>query len=356
MKFSSLFAIFIVSNNFVILKSFTINCVFKSTSLNIVGNVYQCQTTNIPTSCIFVTKITGAHQDGKNNIDVESLWIQGNYTLSFVPRNFSFFFPFLRAISIWYSSIEILYGDEFDEFDYFDYISIQHSYLKTISSRLFESSPQMVHVYFGNNMVERVGNDLFTPLDITQLQVLGFTNNPCIKRASVNSQADIISYIDELREKCPFVDEFVITSTIENLHCLDENIQNLVCNLKDSMSEIQEDIAYTKNQKIVKIESELIQTKENFTKFMEESKDKLNKSDKKVSELEKQISKLNEELQAKVENIELMKLDFEVRLKNLEEEILSSASYFYILNIRLFAFCTITSTLLYVFPMFVELE
>ncbi|KAG5668292.1 hypothetical protein PVAND_016239 [Polypedilum vanderplanki] len=341
MKFSILFVIFIIFQLFTTFNSFTINSYYYETNLNAIGKVYRCRTTNFPTSSgIFVTKITGQHESEKNNNDVEAIGIDGNYTLSFVPRNFSFFFPFLRAMTIWYSSIEILYGDEFDEFDYFDYISIQHSYLKTISSRLFESSPQMVHVWFANNMIERVGYDLFTPLDISLLEFVGFGNNACINQDITDgNQTAITSLINELQQNCPFDDNFSIltstsslsTPTDDNLTCPNRGIINIVCDLKDSLIEIQENLS-TKDERV---DSFSILLGENLTEADEKTNEKLSKSNGKIDELKTKLRQLNEKLQVKHEKIVTLKSEFEERLMRLEEVLLNSATNCFILKFTL---------------------
>ncbi|KAG5679132.1 hypothetical protein PVAND_008724 [Polypedilum vanderplanki] len=268
MKFPILFAIFLISQGIKISNSFTINCDYRTNSLLVIGSVYLCETTNIPTSSgITVTNVTGTHLDGKNNNDVTCVGILGNWTLSFVPRNFSNFFPNIKAILIVYTTIETLFGDEFDEFPQLEYFAFYYSNLTTISSKLFEKTPKMVCVFFGYNMIERVGHDLFTPLNVTQLQRIYFDNNRCINRYVENGNTTaIISLINELREKCPFDDEFpstttttsLTTTTNENLFCTNKSIEDFVCDLKDSMIEVQENLM-TKDEKIEELEKKLLE-------------------------------------------------------------------------------------------------
>ncbi|KAG5679121.1 hypothetical protein PVAND_008713 [Polypedilum vanderplanki] len=254
MKFSILFAIFLIFQGIEISNSFTINCNYRTNSLPIIGSVYECYTTNIPTSSgITVTNVNGTHLSGKNNNDVISVWISGNWTLPFVPRNFNIFFPNVKAIRISSTTIETLFGDEFDEFPQLEVLELYQSNLTTISSKLFEKTPKMVYVYFGENMIERVGHDLFTPLNVTQLQRVYFYNNRCIHRSVTNTTA-IISLINELREKCPFDDEFSSTSTTTSL----TTTEDFVCDLKDSMNEIQENLM-KKDEKIEELENKLLE-------------------------------------------------------------------------------------------------
>ncbi|KAG5666583.1 hypothetical protein PVAND_014601 [Polypedilum vanderplanki] len=93
-------------------------------------------------------------------------------------------------------------------------------------------------------MIERVGHNLFTPQNVSQLQYIEFTFNQCIDRGVTNNTSAIIQLIGELKVKCPFNNEESITatttsttltttlpeSTTENLFCFDGEIENLFVN------------------------------------------------------------------------------------------------------------------------------
>ncbi|KAG5681146.1 hypothetical protein PVAND_010606 [Polypedilum vanderplanki] len=210
MKLLILFLIFLISQTFEITNSLTINCFYGTKTIKVLGSVYSCHTSKISTSSgIEVTNVIGTHLSGKNNNDVTAVFIESNYTLPFVPRNFSKFFPNIKAFSINYAAIETLFGDEINEFSQLEYIDFWQIKLKTISSKLFEKTPKIIFVYFGGSLIERVGYDLFTPLNVTQLQYVSFDHNRCINRwIDDGNTTAIISLINELREKCPFDDEF----------------------------------------------------------------------------------------------------------------------------------------------------
>ncbi|KAG5669498.1 hypothetical protein PVAND_017385 [Polypedilum vanderplanki] len=218
MKFKILFAIFIIFKFVVISNSITINCEFSTIILHAVGYVYRCYTTNIFASLTTsVTSITGEHLDGNKNKDVTALRIDGNFILPFFPRNFSNFFPNMKSITIYSSAIEELFGDEFDEFLQLAYIDISYNRnLHTISSRLFEKTSNMIYIWFNSNQIEKVGRDLFAPIDVSKLQFLGFSDNQCIDRQEVNNgnTTAIISLINELTQKCPYNNEPSKTTTL----------------------------------------------------------------------------------------------------------------------------------------------
>ncbi|KAG5669548.1 hypothetical protein PVAND_017435 [Polypedilum vanderplanki] len=250
------FAIFIAVILFVDVKSFNINCnytgvIFGFDDWSTVGTFYECQTTNIPTSSgITVTNVTGKLDPGKNYNDVDSININGNWTLSFIPRGLSETFPNIKVFKIYFTTIDTFYGDEFNEFSELEWLVFANSNLTTISSRLFEKTPKIHLIHFSSTMIKRVGYDLFTPLNVTQLKHVTFEYATCINRRVNGNQTAIISLINELREKCSFDNEFPTTT------CSDKIIEELVCDLKDKVAEIQEDLM-TKDERMEKFELEL---------------------------------------------------------------------------------------------------
>ncbi|KAG5668289.1 hypothetical protein PVAND_016236 [Polypedilum vanderplanki] len=366
MKFLALFTIFQI---FMTSNSLTINCFFESITFYVIDTVYECSTTNIfEQSSIYVTNINGTHMDRKNNSDVTSVRISGNWILPFVPRNFSNFFSNIKSMIIHYTAIEILFGDEIDEFPELEYFDFQFFYLTTISSRLFEKTPNVIGIWFSYAMIEKVGQDLFTPLDVTKLKWIGFNDNACINQQISNgTQADIILIIDVIRQKCPYVDEFLTTTeqtfttilstianttiqpstitttnslattTSQNLFCTDESIEDFICNLKTKFNQIQTNLTIKDDE----IDSTLNTLRENLAETNKKLNERLTKSIEKIEALDTKLKKLNEELELKDEKIESIKSEFEKRLLILEDINLNSASKFFILNFPFLISCAL---------------
>jgi hypothetical protein len=196
--------------------SFTIHCRFGTEALLAVGTVYVCATEHLPAapSDITITAVTGTHQAGKTDADVTSFHINGTNTLAFVPRT-STVFPNLVVYRILFAAIDTLHGDEFNDMPQLQYLEFLISNLTTISSRLFEATPGMAVVAFAGSPLKRVGHDLFTPLNTTQLRYVGFLNNHCIQQSSFDPTA-IAGIIEDLRVLCPFDDKEVATRKEKN--------------------------------------------------------------------------------------------------------------------------------------------
>ncbi|KAG5668374.1 hypothetical protein PVAND_016315 [Polypedilum vanderplanki] len=158
-----------------------------------------------------VTEVTGRHQSSNTNDDVKTIKIETTRTFSFFPQGLGNFFPNVIAINIRNTNIEILTGEELDEFPQLRSFVFVGSNLTTISSKLFEKTPNIEFISFSGNKLEKIGRDLFKPINVTQLKELYFNNNFCINRHE-NVEIFIKELINELKEKCPFDDEFTTTT------------------------------------------------------------------------------------------------------------------------------------------------
>ncbi|KAG5668281.1 hypothetical protein PVAND_016228 [Polypedilum vanderplanki] len=232
MKFSICFTILILFQLFVTIKSFIIACEFEKVKYSTVGSVYQCTTHYVKTSSDeTITGVIGSHLSGYTNSDVESIVIYGDHKLPFFPRGIKNFFPYIKALFIDGTTMDALYGDELDEFSDLKIFWFEWSYLTTISSKLFEKTPKIADIEFNFNKIERVGKDLFTNVNITQLESLYFLYNRCINQKGRNLH-EIFSLINELKENCPFDDDFSVTTNIATTTFADKTTTSSATALK----------------------------------------------------------------------------------------------------------------------------
>jgi hypothetical protein len=109
--------------------------------------------------------------------------------------------------------------------------------LTTISSQLFDFTPNIAYVFFSWNKLESVGRDLFTAVNVTQLGNLHFYDSRCIDRIA-NNQTDIVALISELQVSCPYNDEVLRTTTTTTPSiptCFDGKIEDFVCEINENI-------------------------------------------------------------------------------------------------------------------------
>ncbi|KAG5668293.1 hypothetical protein PVAND_016240 [Polypedilum vanderplanki] len=229
--------IFIIFQLFLQSQSFVLQCDFV-----LIGNLYMCiSTLRESITDNTVTNITGNHAPGKNNNDVNMIFIADQNFLDNFPRGISNFFPNLNFFTLDRSAISILYGDEIDEFPLIETFSVQKSALKKIHNGLFEKTPNIKFIYFDNNQIEEVGHDLFTPLNISQLNKVDFNGNNCID-AHANNTASILTLIEELRTHCVLNEAISTTIATEPTipeQCEVENIKDAICDLQNDVERLR---------------------------------------------------------------------------------------------------------------------
>jgi hypothetical protein len=295
MRVAAAIIIAVIAGFSTVVTGFTVDCDFGMVSYTGIGNVYRCLTRNITESSSHtVTNVIGTHATGMTNEDVQMVYIHGNYRLSFVPRGFSNFFPNLIGIYLRYTTFDTLNGDELDEFgEKLTWFGLEGSNLTTISSQLFDSTPNIAHVFFSFNKLESVGRDLFTAVNVTQLENIYFDNNPCISR-SANSQANIVALISELQVSCPYNDEVLRTTTTAIPTCFDgKKIEDFVCEINENIGVVQSDLTSTRDD----LQGQLDDTNEKLEDEQVFVREQLATKDQMIVELKTDFDAMKDELQ-----------------------------------------------------------
>jgi hypothetical protein len=296
--------------------SFVINCTFRMTSRSIVGSVYECYTHSLPPTSAnhTITRVTGQHIDWKVNADVTSVIFDGNRTLSFFPRGIINFFPNIIVHIVDYGGFETLRGDEYNDMPRLEYLAIWYSNLKTIPSSLLEAQTNLKVISFQSNKLERVGHDLFTPLNITILQRAYFSSNPCININASNT-TQIMALIEYLHMLCPYDEEALATTTTtlttevttpmttevtttttgatttEADTCIEGSVDEMVCRIDEDVSEISQKLQAA-NERVAELENELKDAKRKINDLQEEVKDERTATNNRLEWLESEILRL----------------------------------------------------------------
>jgi hypothetical protein len=296
MRVTAAIIIVVIAGFSTVVTDFTVDCDFKMGVYAGIGDIYRCWTTNITESSNHtVTNVTGTHATGKTNEDVQMVSIDGNNQLSFVPRGFTNFFPNLNGIYLRYTTFDTLNGDELDEFgEKLTWFALEGSNLTTISSELFDFTPNIAHMFFYGNKLESVGRDLFTAVNVAQLQILHFTSNPCINRNAYN-QTDIVALISELQVSCPYDDEVLRTTTRTTAipTCFDGKIEDFVCEINENIGVVQSDLTSTRDD----LQGQLDDTNEKLEDEQVFVRDQLATKDQMIVELKTNFDAMKDVLQ-----------------------------------------------------------
>jgi hypothetical protein len=327
----------VISGFTTVVTGFTVNCTFGTGTYAGINAVYQCYARISPESSNpTVTNVIGTHATGMTNEDVKFVYIHGNYLLSFVPRGFTSFFPNLIGLNLHYTTFEALNGDELDNLgEKLTWFGVAYSNLTTISSQLFDSTPNIANVFLSHNRIQRVGRYLFAAVDVTQLRYVFFYDNRCIS-GGAHELADIVALIGDLQVLCPIDGEVLRTTTSTTAAttttttttttapttttttptttttttttpepmtttpaiptCFDGRIEDFACEINEKVGVVQSDLTSTRDD----LQSQLNHTNEKLettTSELELVKAELETKDQRFIELETNFEAIKDELQ-----------------------------------------------------------
>ena len=192
-----------------------INCKFQNTSWQVIGSVYSCEAQSLSEISVRnVTNITGTHQSGMIDADVEVFEINIRNDLTFVPHGVEQFFPNLIGLQIGYSQIRELIGDELKNYPNLEFFSVHMSPLERISGDLFQFNPLMRLLWFQSNRIQHVGEQLFEPLNVSRLERVNFFNNVCTDKDAIG-YSEIVQLIKDMKTQCN--NKFYSHSANENI-------------------------------------------------------------------------------------------------------------------------------------------
>jgi len=180
-------AIFISSSSGIIF-----NCDFRTYEFRI-GIKYACfiYQEDISGNDTEIVYITGSHEDGKVNEDVEVLTIgldRVEHSLDRFPANINTFFPNLILIRFPLGNLTTLGADSLNALESLRYFRASDNRITSIDGDLFKFSPNITQINFENNLITSVGHDLFAGLE--SLTYADFRNNSCIDM-DANSREEI---------------------------------------------------------------------------------------------------------------------------------------------------------------------
>jgi hypothetical protein len=187
--------------------AFNIECDFELRKIwDQFGELYSCRVTSVTfTDSKSIEAVTGTHLDGKSNADVRQVffgWYPTKFVVDFIPPNIDAFFPNFIGIEIASCKIHALNGDELKNYPNLEFFEIDDNEIVSIPGNLFEFNPKMKAVRFDSNKIAHIGSNLFSGL--AELNTANFSSNACIDEPIiVNDRAQIVSFIETLKEKCP---------------------------------------------------------------------------------------------------------------------------------------------------------
>lgn len=179
-------------------KSVIFHCAFLNNDWGL-GEFYTCAPTiDISKGTETVVDVTGEHLDGRTNADVAYLFVMNQNVLDRIPSGIEQFFPNLMGMQWYLGSLTALRAEDLEPFRNLIELVVWDNRIVLIDGNLFQHNPNLKKIYFQNNLLEHVGQDLLTGL--SKLDTADFMNNPCI-----NVRATTRAEIQELNHQLPIM-------------------------------------------------------------------------------------------------------------------------------------------------------
>lgn len=182
--------------------SVTIECefiLFQSWPLPMNGS-YTCSVKTIVSSKENVlTQVSQNHMQGKSDKDVEILQIVGK-TLMFLPQKMENFFPNLKGLYIFRTSLKTIERENLTPFPNLIFIYVGATSVETIEWDLFLDNPKIEYISFSESPIKSIGPTFLDPL--SNLKEVHFSKCVCITKFIADP-----CKIDEMKEalikNCP---------------------------------------------------------------------------------------------------------------------------------------------------------
>ena len=240
--------------------SLTLECEFIDMDFSDSDFKYTCLVENIfiryqNTS---ITSVNGTHNDNNTNIDVLQLQIN-EQNITYLPKEISTFFPSLKNLIVYVTSLEFLEKSDFKSFLFLEILSLTENKIATIPENTFVDLYSLKELYLSGNRIENlylnvfkklvnleiiylsnnfiqmlpaglfehntklttmsfqfnnimtVGIDFFKPL--INLKTVWFNGNQCIDNSVVENDNNLLALKEEIYEKCEDLSNFKIETT-----------------------------------------------------------------------------------------------------------------------------------------------
>jgi len=226
-------------------QSVSIECQYATpVSWGSLGKRYVCYVTNnvsiTSLEAAQVDSITGTHQDGYNNDNVDAISITQKQ-IHYFPRGLNNFFKNLRGIEIHDTGLKEIHQSDLKDYPKLMNLYLYFNNLEIIEENLFEFNPNLEAISFWSNKISHVDPNVFDIL--TKLKSLSIGSETCIKMGVDNNPAGVQNLIATARAQCTNLDYSSLEQKVKYLEfesrildseTLNEKLESLENEIKNS--------------------------------------------------------------------------------------------------------------------------
>lgn len=194
------------------------DCTFSFHTPAFFRTVYTCFPAITFTGSAILGNVTGDHESGYTNDDVEYLFV-ADRNLPFALQGIENFFENLKGLQYSDTGILSISAADLEPFPQLEYFVLFQNNLTSLDGDLFSNTPLLRYLFLNSNQIQHIGHDLVTNLDDLLFMFLG--GNICIDRIAAG-RAEVMELAPQLSVLCPPLD----ATTPEQCPC-DEEIEEL---------------------------------------------------------------------------------------------------------------------------------
>lgn len=243
--FAVLFLFILVSKS----HSVIINCQFSMDKWDVAGeDAYSCnfRAENTGSSTV-IEEVRGEHLDGKNNANVQVIYVISS-NLQFIPSNLARFFPNLIIMALNDLPLLRVTAGDLKPFPNLQRFYSTSSLLTSINGDLFQHTKKLQRIRFEAGKLQDIGENLLS--DLNDLSFVSFQGNECIDFVAETPQE-----IEELKEKllvqCPPLENE--STTIISMTTVTDDQCSFRCSLYAEVDELRLKVD-EQNERLVELE------------------------------------------------------------------------------------------------------
>jgi len=184
-----------------------------------------------------VDSISGTHQAGFNDDNVNAFRIHEIGQLHYFPRGLNKFFKNLQGLAINYSGLKEIHQRDLKDFPKLELLYLFGNNLEILEENLFEFNPNLEIISLRYNKITHIDPNVFSKQN--KLHSLNFESNKCIESYATNpSEVQTIIRIANYRctnENYSNLEQKVKKLEIESKNSKSENLKEKVKNLENEI-------------------------------------------------------------------------------------------------------------------------
>jgi BTB/POZ domain len=214
-----------------------IYCSFRPFDWTGFGILYTCYVDTAITHRCSVNSFKGIHEEGKTDADVLALSFN-DISVAYLPYGLSNFFPQLQILEVESCGLKRISARDLVVFPHLEALFFMDNHLKSLPNDLFVDLPAMKSICFFNNKLEHLNSELLKPIPDKRWVYIDFRNNTKINALYCNSSNQGVKSVKKIKE-------IIDSNCLPPCETNEKRVEEAQENLSDGFKELWQDVDFT---------------------------------------------------------------------------------------------------------------